>query len=147
MAGTVEHTGATTVHHIDVMADTESGRLSPAFTTVMVYPGEGNFPFIAKELLKVADHPSQVRSVSHPRAGFEVPADVFDRFVAAQPDEEQETSTAEPPAQEEPRKRRPGRARKEPLLSPEELAAAVAAGTPDPEPEAQPKVDDASKEE
>lgn len=86
---------------------------------ITVYPEEGNFPFIARELLKAADHPNQVRSVSHPRAGFEVPADVFDRFVAAQPDIEAEASQADA-AQEETPKRRPGRPRKNSDASKEE---------------------------
>lgn len=104
---------------------------------ITVYPEEGNFPFIARALLDAAEHPSQVRSVSHPRAGFEVPADVFDRFVAAQPDVETGQPQPDTPVGES-RKRRGGRTRKEPLLTPEELAAAIAEGTPD---------SDASKEE
>jgi len=72
---------------------------------VTVYPEEDNFPTIAKALLKAADHPSQVRSVSHPRAGFIVPEEVFERFAAGQP------SQGNAPA-EEPVKRRPGRPRK-----------------------------------
>lgn len=104
----------------------------------MVYPEEGNFAFVAKALLDAAEHPSQVRSVSHPRAGFEVPGDVYERFEAAQGAGESSTQQEDSPAETEPRKRRGGRSRKEPLLTPEELAAAVAAGTAEP---------DASKEE
>lgn len=108
--------------------------------TVTVYPEEGNFPAIARALLEAADHPSQVVSISHPRAGFKVPEDVFDRFAASQPHVEPaaEGGVAEPKAQES-AKRRPGRPRKN-LLTPEELAAAVAAGT-------QKTDSDASKEE
>ena len=95
-------------------------------TTVTIYPEEGNFPGIAKALLAVADHPGQVRTVSHPQSGFEVPEEVFDRFEAAQkPSTQQESS----PAQMEPTRRRPGRPRK------------------NVEPEAKPTVADASKEE
>lgn len=65
------------------------------------------FPAIAKRLLEAADHPSQVVSVSHPRAGFVVPKDVFDRFEQGDPDQEK----AQEPVTEIP-KRRPGRPRK-----------------------------------
>lgn len=95
-------------------------------TTVTVYPEEGNFPTIAKALLDVADHPNQVRTVSHPQAGFEVPEEVFDRFDAAQKSSTQQEAS---PAQTEPPRRRPGRPRK--IV----------------EPEAPPTVADASKEE
>jgi hypothetical protein len=72
--------------------------------TVTVYPEEGNFPAIAKALLKAADHPGQVVSVSHPRAGFIVPEHVFERFEAARP-----ADPGQDEAVPEPRKRRPGR--------------------------------------
>jgi len=65
------------------------------------------FPQIARRLLEAADHPRQVVSVSHPRAGFIVPQDVFKRFEAADPDQQQ----AQEPVTEIP-KRRPGRPRK-----------------------------------
>lgn len=77
--------------------------------TVTIYPEEGNFPAVAKALLAVADHPSQVRSVSHPRAGFEVPEEVYNRFEAAQ-----NTDAPSAGAETEPVKRRPGRPRKNP---------------------------------
>jgi hypothetical protein len=84
--------------------------------TVTVYPEEGNFPAIARALLEAADHPYQVRSVSHPRAGFEVPEDVYDRFQALM------NSTEDPggAVEDVPRKRRPGRPRKpaEPAATP-----------------------------
>lgn len=92
-----------------------------------VYPEEGNFPRIARALLDAADHPNQVVSVSHPRAGFQVPEDVYERFEAAQ--EPAAADGASKTKVEEPRKRRGGRPRKN-LLTPEELQAAIAAGTP-----------------
>lgn len=89
---------------------------------VTIYPEEGNFPAIAKALLAVADHPSQVRSVSHPRAGFEVPEDVYDRFEAAQHrDEGQAPDPIATPALPETLKRRPGRPRKNPVPDPVEM--------------------------
>lgn len=79
-------------------------------TAVTIYPEEGNFPAIAKALLAVAEHPNQVRSVSHPRAGFEVPEDLYDRFEGNDsPDE-----TPAVPALPETLKRRPGRPRRNP---------------------------------
>jgi hypothetical protein len=71
---------------------------------VTVYPEPGMFPQIARRLLEAADHPGQVVSVSHPRAGFIVPQDVFKRFEASDP-------VADDPAPQ-PVKRRPGRPRK-----------------------------------
>lgn len=103
-----------------------------------VYPEEGNFPAVARALLDAADHPYQVVSVSHPQAGFMVPEEVFERFQAAGTTEDSD-ATQQAPADEQPRRRRPGRPRK-PLLSPEELKAAIAEGTPEKNP-------DASKEE
>ncbi len=82
---------------------------------VTIYPEEGNFPVVARALLAVADHPGQVRYVSHPQAGFQVPAEVFERF-------ESESSEDEGSDDAEPKKRR-GRPRK----------AAEAPKTPDPE--------------
>ena len=113
MTETVEHTGATTVHQIDVVSDSESDSvaLRPVFTTVTVYPEEGNFPVVARGLLAAADHASQVRFVSHPRAGFIVPQDVFERFEATQPAATQEERAAQT-AQGQPPKRRGGRPRK-----------------------------------
>lgn len=72
---------------------------------VKIYPEEGNFPAIARALLDAAEHPNQVRYVSHPKAGFEVPEDVFLRFETAM-------EPAEPQAQEDAPKRR-GRPRKD----------------------------------
>lgn len=86
---------------------------------VTIYPEEGNFPAIARALLEAADHPSQVLSVSHPKAGFIVPADVFDRFEAAQnPNGNGAPSTDEAdkgsvPAVPPTLRRKPGRPRKE----------------------------------
>lgn len=105
--------------------------------TVTIYPEEGNFPAIARALLEVADNPSQVRYVSHPRAGFTVSETVYDRFEALMSNQARDTEAgkaealAEQPTDtaEQPRKRRPGRPRKS-LLTPEELEAAIAAGTP-----------------
>lgn len=116
---TIEHEGATTVHSFDVEVEMAGRELKakPVFTSVTVYPEEGNFPVIARALLDAADHPRQVVSVSHPRSGFIVPEEIFQRFVAAQPDHE------DAPVQEEPRKRRPGRPRKqtEPVVAPEKV--------------------------
>lgn len=80
---------------------------------VTIYPEEGNFPAVAKALLAVANHPNQVRSVSHPRAGFEVPEDVYDRFEAAQTAEPSNTHQEPPAGDPAPVRRRPGRPRKE----------------------------------
>jgi hypothetical protein len=88
-------------------------------TTVNVYPEEGRFPEIARALLEAAGHPRQVVSVSHPRAGFVVPEDVFERFEAAQANVEPDPGGA---VEDVPRKRRPGRPRKnaEPDVSKEQ---------------------------
>lgn len=85
--------------------------LNPVFTKVTIFPEEGNFPAIARALLQAADHPYQVRYVSHPKAGFEVPVDVFDRFQALMDNPELDHQV-DLPAQTQPRKRRPGRPRK-----------------------------------
>jgi hypothetical protein len=86
---------------------------------VTVYPEEGQAPRIARALLEAADDPRLVRVVSHPRFGFIVPREVFERFErfeAAQDHQEV------PPVQTEPPKRRAGRPRKqtEPTESSEE---------------------------
>jgi Glu-tRNA(Gln) amidotransferase subunit E-like FAD-binding protein len=81
---------------------------------VTVYPDPGNFPVIARALLEVADHPSQVRMVTWPQSGFEVPEDVFERFEAAMNGEQPDTRQDVPAAETEPPKRRPGRPRKNP---------------------------------
>lgn len=82
---------------------------------VTVYPESGNFPAVAKALLEAADHPSQVVSVSHPRAGFIVPEEVFVRFEADKTDGDNADEV-----EEVPRKRRPGRPRKNTDASKEE---------------------------
>jgi hypothetical protein len=93
---------------------------------VTVYPEPGNFPAVARGLLEAADHPRDVSYVSSPQAGFIVPLEVFERFEAAAPSlDEQAPQQAQA---EQPPKRRPGRTRKA-LLTPEELQAAIAAGT------------------
>lgn len=51
----------------------------------MIIPEPGNIVNIAKALLSVADHPHQVRYVSSPQAGFEVPLELFNRFDAGEP--------------------------------------------------------------
>lgn len=79
---------------------------------VTVYPEEGNFPAVAKALLAVADHPYDVVSVSHPRAGFKVSEELFERFEAAGQTEESNVAQGAPPGETEPVKRRPGRPRK-----------------------------------
>jgi hypothetical protein len=75
---------------------------------VTVFPEEGNFPYIAKALLAVADHPGQVRYVTWPAAGFVVPEDVFDRFQKTL-----EASGADEKSQEPPAPKRRGRPRKQ----------------------------------
>lgn len=80
---------------------------------VTVYPEEGNFPAIARGLLEAADHPYQVRSVTHPRAGFEVPEEVLARFEATLPASDESSAQQEDsPGEAEAPKRRPGRPRK-----------------------------------
>lgn len=87
---------------------------------VTVYPEEGRFPEIARALLAVADHPNQVVSVSHPRAGFLVPEEVFERFEATRSEVTEDLVGGIP--QEIPRRRRPGRPRKtEPVVDPEKV--------------------------
>lgn len=85
--------------------------------TVTVYPEPGNFGAVARALLAAADHPYQVVSVSHPKAGFRVPADVFERFEDAASSDRQEA----PPGETEPRKRKSARSRKniEPAVKPD----------------------------
>lgn len=85
--------------------------------SVTVYPEQGEFPRIARALLDAADDPKQVMVVSHPRMGFVVPEDVFDRFQAVQQEawereEEGETSPVEPDSSPPPKRR--GRPRKNP---------------------------------
>lgn len=115
---TLEHEGATTELQMNVVMDSyDSREIRAVITQVTVYPEEGNFSAIARALLEVAEHPRQVRSVSNPRAGFEVPMDVFERFALAWPYEDIEIPDevdhqVGPPAQTEPPKRRPGRPRK-----------------------------------
>jgi hypothetical protein len=87
---------------------------------VTVYPEEGNFPEIARSLLDAADNPSQVAYVSHPRAGFVVPEEVFNRFEAARGDGSSNTRQEDSPAETKPAKRKPGRPRKNPVPSEEE---------------------------
>lgn len=50
---------------------------------VTVIPEQGNFPAIARALLDVADHPSQIQMVTYPASGFLVPDEVFERFEAS----------------------------------------------------------------
>lgn len=80
--------------------------------TVTVYPEEGNFPAVARVLLEAADHPSQVRSVSHPRAGFEVPEAVYERFEELMGRGKTDSAQQDSP-DATPVKRRPGRPRKD----------------------------------
>ncbi len=80
---------------------------------VTVYPEHGNFGVIARALLAAADHPGQVLSVSHPKAGFIVPAEVFDRFEAAQNPNGNGAPSMDEPALPQTLRRKPGRPRKE----------------------------------
>lgn len=52
---------------------------------VTVIPEPGLNRDVAKRLLSVADHPNQVRTVTYPQFGYEVPGDVFTRFEALGP--------------------------------------------------------------
>lgn len=86
--------------------------------TVAVYPEEGEFPRIARELLAVADSPRDVLTVSNPRMGFLVPEDLFERFQAAEQERWEQADLVEHPEAvvpqaELPKKR--GRPRKNPL--------------------------------
>lgn len=52
--------------------------LEPVFVTVIPEPGLSKE--VAKRLLSVAEHPYQVRTVTYPQFGFEVPGHIFLRF-------------------------------------------------------------------
>lgn len=82
--------------------------------TVTIYPEEGNFPAIARALLEAADDPRDVAYVSHPKAGFIVSEEVYERFEDLMGQDPSSTHQDDSPAQTEPRKRRPGRPRKNP---------------------------------
>lgn len=47
---------------------------------VTVIPEEGLSKVVAQRLLAVAEHPGQVRVVTYPQFGYEVPGHVFLRF-------------------------------------------------------------------
>jgi hypothetical protein len=79
--------------------------------TVTVYPLEGEASRIAKELLSAASHAYEVRVVSHPKFGFVVPEDVFERFQQAAA-QMMETQVPEAEEQGEPQQKRRGRPRK-----------------------------------
>lgn len=51
---------------------------------VIITPEDGKAAEIVRQLLQLADHPSQVRTVSWPSLGFLVPEELFDKFEAAQ---------------------------------------------------------------
>lgn len=85
--------------------------------TVTVYPLEGEASRIAKALLAVADHPFDVKVVSHPKFGFIVPEEVFERFQAA-PKEDAVQESAE--VADAPQQKRRGRPRKI-AVEPEEV--------------------------
>lgn len=70
---------------------------------VTVYPEEGEVVRIAKALLAVADNPRDVQTVSNPRMGFKVPAELFEKFHAA----EQQTWESEDEPQQPKRRGRP----------------------------------------
>lgn len=114
MTESLDVNGAKVKVGVDVVANTESMNIRPVITSVTVYPEHGNFGEIAKGLLAAADHPRQVLSVSHPKAGFIVPGHVFDRFEAARGNGA--APAAEPkatPAVPATLRRKPGRPRKE----------------------------------
>lgn len=86
---------------------------------VTIYPEEGNFPTVARMLLAAADHPRQVRTVSHPRSGFEVPEHVYDRFEAAQDELATQDQGDEPKARETGKRRGRPRRNVEPVAQPQ----------------------------
>lgn len=47
---------------------------------VTIVPEPGNVKALAKRLLELSEHPSQVRTVTYPSFGYEVPGHVFLRF-------------------------------------------------------------------
>lgn len=65
--------------------------LEPVFVTVIPEPGLSKE--VAKRLLSVAEHPYQVRTVTYPQFGFEVPGHVFLRFEELGPMGEPEPET------------------------------------------------------
>lgn len=52
--------------------------LEPVYVTVIPEPGLSKE--VAKRLLSVAEHPGQVRTVTYPTFGYEVPGHIFLRF-------------------------------------------------------------------
>jgi len=115
---TLDHPGMQTSHTVDVVATSWDDRGVQLETRVnprhpvTVYPEPGMFPAIGRALLAVADHPRDVVYVSSPRAGFIVPEDLFSRFEAAQGTPESGPQHGLQ-TEEVPRKRRPGRPRKD----------------------------------
>lgn len=61
---------------------------------------------VAKALLAAADDPRQVRYVSSPQAGFEVPQDVFERFEESYSPDGATEAAAEPAPKRRGRPRR-----------------------------------------
>lgn len=49
---------------------------------VIVSPGKGRHKEVGRQLLALADHPSQVQWVTWPAAGFSVPVELFEKFEA-----------------------------------------------------------------
>lgn len=82
---------------------------------VTVYPEDGEFKRIAQGLLAVADHPRDVQVVSHPRMGFKVPSELFDKFHRTEQETWEKADESEPPTAEEEQPKRRGRPRKNPL--------------------------------
>lgn len=70
---------------------------------ITIVPEPGMAKYIGQDLLFLANHPSEVVSVSRPQPGFQVTEELYDRFVAFQkregsveeivPTELEETST------------------------------------------------------
>jgi len=71
---------------------------------VIITPEPGRQAEIGQRLLALAEHPSQVRWVTWPRAGYSVPVELFGKFEA-------DSDNAEEPVEQEPPKKR-GRPRK-----------------------------------
>lgn len=75
---------------------------------VIIVPEKGRAKEIGRQLLDLADSPTQVQWVTWPQAGYQIPLILLERFDAAN----ENADTAAPPTPEVMPKRR-GRPRKE----------------------------------
>lgn len=87
---------------------------------VTIYPEVGNrdaTKYIAGVLLSLAEHPSEVQTVSRPTLGFRVSQELFDKFVEFQGSATTEVPTSRitvPASEENPKPaKRAGRPKKE----------------------------------